>query len=162
MHSRGDYARLAEPLLRRDPAPALLPTKIYAPALAADIDALAVGTGVKAGLHLLNYDLDRCHDLAQDREGTSTFDYWHAILHRREGDFGNAKYWLTRTGPHPVRIQVYGPDLVQALAFVDQCARVARPSLPPDEKLASSIVNLERTQLHEIALLLEYAEENQQ
>jgi hypothetical protein len=158
MDPRGDYACLAEPLLMRDPMPALLPTRIYDPELATAIDALDVGTGVKAGLHLLNDDLERCHDLAQDREGTGTFDYWHAILHRREGDFGNAKYWFARTGPHPVRIEVYGPDLVAGLAFMDQCARITRGRRTD----AELVRRLECHQLHEIRLLLEFARQHEQ
>ena len=28
--------------------------------------------------------------------------YWHAIMHRREGDFSNSKYWYARCADHPV------------------------------------------------------------
>jgi len=43
---------------------------------------------------LLWYDyLEPAHQLAQD-ERTPEFNYFHAIVHRREGDFFNSRFWL--------------------------------------------------------------------
>lgn len=67
-----------------------------------EIDALEVPPLVKAGLHLLNGDLEGCHEIAQAHE-TPDGNYWHAILHRREGDLSNSQYWYRRVGEHPVR-----------------------------------------------------------
>jgi hypothetical protein len=53
-----------------------------------------------AGLWLYHNFLDESHTLSQDID-TTTGSYWHAIMHRREGDYGNAKYWLHRVGAHP-------------------------------------------------------------
>lgn len=47
-------------------------------------------------------DLDGAHQLCQAHEGHPECDYVHALLHRREGDFGNAKYWFREVGSHPV------------------------------------------------------------
>ena len=30
----------------------------------------------------------------------STLAFWHAIMHRREGDFSNSKYWYAKVGRH--------------------------------------------------------------
>lgn len=54
-----------------------------------------------AGLWLLHDWLDECHNLCQSLE-TPEGSFWHAIMHRREGDFSNAKYWYARVGNIPL------------------------------------------------------------
>jgi len=54
-----------------------------------------------AGVWLLHGFLDEAHTLCQDVP-TATGSYWHGIVHRREGDYGNAGYWFRRAGDHPV------------------------------------------------------------
>ena len=54
-----------------------------------------------AGVWLLHDFLDESHAISQTIE-TPSGSFWHAIMHRREGDFSNAKYWLRRVGRHPV------------------------------------------------------------
>ena len=54
----------------------------------------------RAGLLLWNDDLEGAHPLVQDLPD-QTAAFWHAILHRREGDFSNARYWWNRTDEHP-------------------------------------------------------------
>ena len=55
---------------------------------------------VRAGLLLLNDFFDESHSCSQSMEGHQNADYWHAILHRREPDYGNAKYWFRQVGRH--------------------------------------------------------------
>jgi hypothetical protein len=55
----------------------------------------------RAGLWLLFDFLDEAHTISQDLhipEGS----YWHALVHRREPDYDNAKYWFRKVGKHPV------------------------------------------------------------
>jgi hypothetical protein len=54
-----------------------------------------------AALWLWHDALDESHHISQKIE-TPDGSYWHAIMHRREGDFSNAKYWLARCRNHPV------------------------------------------------------------
>ena len=56
----------------------------------------------EAVLLLIDGQDDRSHAVSQSREGTVLFDHAHAIMHRREADFGNAMYWVRRIGGSPV------------------------------------------------------------
>ena len=95
-----------------------------------------------AGLWLYHDYLDESHRLSQEIE-TPTGSYWHGLMHRREGDFGNSKYWFRRVGTHPVfeplglaAAALAGPEPTSAarflatqtrwdpFAFIDLCAAV--------------------------------------
>jgi hypothetical protein len=54
-----------------------------------------------AGLWLMYDHLDKSHTISQSID-TPAGSYWHGIMHRREGDFDNAKYWFRRVGTHPI------------------------------------------------------------
>lgn len=41
--------------------------------------------------------LDEAHKIFQDAPG-DLGAYWHGMMHRREGDFDNARYWFRRAG----------------------------------------------------------------
>lgn len=111
MPSRID--ELAGRLNGRRSLPPLTPDRIWHPGIDAEIDALSVteiagdrpdglasAAAWKAALHLWNDSLQRAHDLVQHLE-TPTGYALHGIMHRREGDYDNAKYWFRRAGDHP-------------------------------------------------------------
>jgi hypothetical protein len=54
-----------------------------------------------SGLWLYHDYLERSHAISQTIE-TPTGAYWHGIMHRREPDFPNAKYWFRKVGNHPI------------------------------------------------------------
>jgi hypothetical protein len=54
-----------------------------------------------AGLWLWQDWLDESHVISQSLDNPSG-SFWHAIMHRREGDFSNSKYWYRRVGSHVV------------------------------------------------------------
>jgi hypothetical protein len=95
-----------------------------------------------SGVWLLHDYLDQSHTISQGIETTSG-SFWHAIMHRREGDFSNAKYWFRRVGRHPVldgighvaaslrdsdscREETRLRGSFDPFAFVDQCEAVVR------------------------------------
>jgi hypothetical protein len=80
-----------------------------------------------AGLYLLADDLNASHEISQSIQ-TPTGSYWHGIMHRREPDYGNAKYWFHRVGRHPIYQDV-------AAAASEETARMRSNS---DESLPAS------------------------
>jgi hypothetical protein len=54
-----------------------------------------------AGVWLHHNFLEESHRISQEI-ATTTGSYWHSLMHRRQPDSWNSKYWLDQTGKHPV------------------------------------------------------------
>jgi hypothetical protein len=110
---------------------------------------------------------DQAHDLVQDQTGIEGA-LVHAILHRREPDYWNAKYWFRRVGDHPMyrRLAVRAAGLAEspagqelarrltlsgtldASAFVDACESVARrPASDPEVQYLQRLQHAEFEEL---------------
>lgn len=130
-------------LTQRDPLPILTPENVWDENLSAEIDKLSAASLIRAGLHLLNDDIHNCHIIAQEHENPDG-NYWHAILHRRESDYWNSKYWYKRIGDHPVihNMQKEEPGW-DPFNFIDQCEKF-------------NTAQERQIQLQEMTLLLNY------
>jgi hypothetical protein len=121
---------------------ALSPETLVAPRSLADRE---MAMAAIAGLWLRHDFLDQSHRISQDL-GSTTGSYWHGIMHRREPDYGNSKYWFRRVGSHPIfpQLAVEARKLAAAedssaaagfdgsswdpFAFVDLCQQAASGS----------------------------------
>lgn len=105
------YAAPIQNLLREDRLPALGPSapvqdfhaalaqpieQLFAPAMILDRDCAAA---CHAALWLHFDFLEESHKISQDLD-TIEGSYWHALMHRREPDYWNSKYWFRRVGRH--------------------------------------------------------------
>ncbi len=64
------------------------------------IDEMAA-RACQAGLYLHFDLLEDAHRISQSID-TASGSYWHGIMHRREGDYWNSKYWFRQVGDHPI------------------------------------------------------------
>jgi hypothetical protein len=132
-----------------------------------EVDAIAL----KAGLFQIHNFLDASHEQSQGIEGEGKHrsgDYWHAIMHRREPDYSNSKYWFRQVGRHPV----FGPLAQRATdilaesnwdgggdwqarlvtgrgwdptAFVDMCQTAVRSA---DAEFVRAASQIQRAEMH--------------
>lgn len=119
MNLPDSLARALDPLLAQLPLSSSMPKLVgeggATPEQIALVEKLCKAAPLKdepelqAGLWLYVDQLDRSHAVSQAIE-SPTGSFWHAIMHRREGDFSNAKYWYRRVGQHPAmsRIEIAG------------------------------------------------------
>jgi hypothetical protein len=111
-----------------------------------------------SGLWLYHDFLEESHVISQELPGWIGA-YWHGIMHRREPDASNSKYWFRRVTENPVfeKLAVDAPDLGFAISgnvwdpflFIDRCERERGSGSTMDEACR-------RVQLHEMRLLFDF------
>ena len=175
-----------------NPLPALVPQKAWSRELTDTLEAASLNDlfdgaslknttfaeAIKSGLLLWNDALDESHTISQGL-ADQTGSYWHGIMHRREPDYPNSKYWFGRVGTHPIfpalcerALELFNEtanpsdaltEIGQAIAaqenwdsyqFVDWCQAAAGDS---DSDVTGF---LQQVQAEEIKLLLAYSYRN--
>ncbi len=185
-------AEIIEKLEAGNPLPPLVPENAWSNELTDELIALSLedlfhgqslkddlfGGAIKSGLLLWNDALDDSHDVSQEL-GNNTGSYWHGIMHRREPDYSNAKYWFGRVGTHPIfpELREHAIALVKettnpsdalsqigqtieaqehwdAYQFIDWCQAA-------ENDLSSDVTRfLQQVQAEEIKMLLAYSYRN--
>ena len=114
-----------------------------------------------AALWIWHDYLSEPHEIVQ-QIATPLGSYWHGVIHRRERDFSNAKYWFSRAGVLPMgdTLASRADDLLRGLpadkslfrltangwnpsAFVDLVQAVADKPGDPRYQLAVSLQQVE-------------------
>jgi hypothetical protein len=120
-----------------------------------DADALL------AGLWLWHDWLDESHTLSQNIH-TDTGSFWHAIMHRREGDFSNARYWYARCRHHPAlaEIAAAGRAVVGAAGGHGDLERLVRDEWDPSSfvDVVQAVHDNPNDPLYPVAVVLQQAE----
>ena len=97
-------------------------------------------TALLRGIALLWHDQEpEAHTIAQDihdREGS----WLHAIIHRREPDYSNARYWFHQVGQHPA--YAYLAESMSAILPQSTADHLAQKLLPGGKWSASGFVDL--------------------
>ena len=184
-------AGIVQKLETRDPLPPLAPSEEWDSKLTHRIETISLetlfdgqsikdstmGDALQSGLLLWNDALDASHTISQGIE-SRTGSYWHGIMHRREPDYSNAKYWFRRVGAHPTFPALRERALVllqsgstesdsltdyvgaigeiedwDAFRFVDWCQTAAGDRSTPEAVKSF----LQAVQVEEIKLLLDYS-----
>ena len=142
------------------------------------------GHAMLCGLWLRHDALSECHEIAQkdhsqlqEQKGrslatlsdlppiqdmTPTLNFWHAIMHRREGDFSNSKYWYARCRTHPTLSSLtnQATQILHPLPADKRLLRLTNPTWEPSAfvDLVESVHERPGDPLHAAAVALQHLE----
>ncbi len=91
-----------------------LPAALQAIEIPSDTSSARLPAAVKAGLLYRAGKWDQAHSIAQDIHSAEG-SFWHAILHRSEGDWSNSAYWFRKVGSHAAYPSIHA-DTLRVLA----------------------------------------------
>ena len=185
-------AEVIEKLEAGNPLPTLVPNRAWNPELTDALESTSLdklfqgeslrsttfGEAIKSGLLLWNDALDESHTISQGLEN-QTGSYWHGIMHRREPDYSNAKYWFGRVGTHPIFPQLRERAIAiskETSSSSDTLTRIAQTIEASENWEAYQFIDwcqaaengddadvtrfLQQVQAEEIKLLLAYSYQN--
>lgn len=136
---------------------ALTPDTLFTKPVVSRPDAEAL----LSGLWLWHDWLDSSHTLSQSIH-TPTGSFWHAIMHRREGDFSNAKYWYARCVGHPVMgsMAAYANDILHPLPADKSLLKLVGAGWNPNAfvDLAEEVADQPNDPRHNAAVMLQKLE----
>lgn len=117
--------------------------------------------GLLAGLWLRHDWLEESHKISQGIE-TPTGSLWHAIMHRREGDFSNSKYWYRRADGHPAyqMLGIRAGDIVNPFPADKSVFRITAQGWDPNSfvDLVEKVHNTPEDPRHRLAVRLQEIE----
>ncbi|PWN18270.1 hypothetical protein BCV69DRAFT_285244 [Microstroma glucosiphilum] len=136
-----DFPTSLHPLLTRPGSSIpLIPQSAFSPELSTEITSLAQSErwsdGLRAALHLLNDETGKAHDVVTDREDCEACNVVHAVLHRREADYWNSKYWYSRLS-HPWILSFYPPPSSSSPQSLSTARSSAKQFVDEVQSLAS-------------------------
>lgn len=77
-------------------------------------------------------DWHGAHEIVQRHEGDARADWIHAVLHRIEGDLGNAEYWYRRCAKIAARAPSPQTELARIADVLSGKAKHAAPDARGD------------------------------
>lgn len=136
--------------LRSRTRPPLAPQSPWNQEISKKLQKAELSEPTRAALCLWNDDLDTAHHIAQQID-TSTGSLIHGVMHRRQGDYSNSKYWFHRIASHPVFDELRREFAHwDPFEFVDQCRNAL------GKKKTEDITQLEKIQTRELEAITHY------
>jgi hypothetical protein len=152
--------------LKSYPPPLLPSGHAYNSQTTASIASLQLHPSLEAALHILNHDLPGAHFLVRHMEAPPAVEGMtlHAILHRIEGDYDNARAWYRDVAGNEQGLGLlegaWGQDATDAvLGFVNEVEACSKSRLKDKDSGGEKRKRLEEKSLNEIMAMVMRCEE---
>ena len=100
--------------------------KFYDSTIAPKLNNQSMAALCLAGLQMANDCIWEAHELVQDMDEMEAY-YWHAFMHRQEGDYPNGAYWFRLVGASDLYPQVLlkSQDFLKTISPVKELSEIA-------------------------------------